>query len=55
MGRPRMRRLDDDIRTLRVRGWRRCALDRDGWRTVVEQVRGPLRPVLPVGKVDIGL
>jgi hypothetical protein len=41
-GRPRKRWLEDveeDLLELKVRGWRRCALDRAEWRKVVDQAR----------------
>ena len=41
-GRPRRRWLDDvedDLRVLGVKAWRRRALDRDDWKDVVEQAK----------------
>ena len=37
LGRPRLRW--EDVKELRVRGWRRIAQDRQAWRAVVEQAR----------------
>ena len=41
-GRPKKRYLDgieEDLKQLEVRGWRRKAADRDEWRTVVEKAK----------------
>ena len=41
-GRPKLRWLDgveDDLRTLCIRCWRRRALDRDGWKEVFTAAR----------------
>ena len=42
VGRPRLRWIDDledDLRQLKVRGWRRKAADRSEWTKVVEQAK----------------
>ena len=41
-GRPKLRWLngvEDDLRTLGIRGWRRRALDRDRWKEVLTAAR----------------
>ena len=41
-GRPKLRWLDgveNDLRTLGIRGWRRRALDRDRWKGVLTAAR----------------
>ena len=41
-GRPKLRWLDgveEDLRTLGIRGWRRRALDRDRWKEVLTAAR----------------
>ena len=38
-GRPKLRWLEKDLRTLGIRGWRRRALDRDIWKEVLTAAR----------------
>lgn len=52
IGRPRRRWSDQLAEDLQVAGfqtfnWRRAAADRDRWRTVVREVKGPTGPVAP--------
>jgi hypothetical protein len=42
VGRPKMRWLDDveeDLRTMRISGWRRKARRRDEWKSVLREVK----------------
>jgi hypothetical protein len=44
-GRPRTRFLDnveEDLRNIRIRAWRRTALDRDAWKNVLKEAEAHL-------------
>ena len=46
-----MKRLDgveEDLRTLDIRGWRRRALDRDRWKEVLTAARAQKGAVMPL-------
>jgi hypothetical protein len=42
IGRPKIRWEDDirkDLQTMRIKNWKKCVLDRDPWKAVVERTK----------------